>query len=146
MLSRYYISDFGPHQSTSLNLRHTRTEDLPTHPDVGEVHPRPVGVHHHPRVGGEVAPAPPRPGVEVQVVAFLPDRLNPAGRCRNEAATSQTEQGAARVLTLCRRSTALPLRSHSPPGLHLTREGWWHHTRELMVGHNQPNDPIYIEV
>lgn len=89
MLSQHYYI------STGLNLRHHKTEDPPTHPDVGEVHPRPVGVHHHPGVGGEVAPAPPRPGVEVQVVAFLPNRLNPAGRRRNEAATSQTEQEAS---------------------------------------------------
>lgn len=122
--------------STALNMHQAhKPEAEPTHPDVGELHPRPVGVHHHPGVGGEVAPAPRRPGVEVQVVLFLPDALDPAGRHWREAATSHTHTEAEplRVLTLCRRTTALPLRSRSPPGLRLTHEDWRHHTNASFV-------------
>lgn len=55
------------------------TDNLFSHPDVCELHPRPVCVQHHPRVGGELAPSPRRLGVEVQVAVLLPDLLHPDG-------------------------------------------------------------------
>lgn len=64
--------------NNNLNLsKHTTAQDTLTHSKVYELHPSPVCIQHHPRVGGELAPAPWRLGIEIQVMVFLSNCLNP---------------------------------------------------------------------